>query len=172
MNKDLKGIILFAGLFLFICCLFYILMSFAILLGYTPLCTPNDEKEICLSIVLYILLTTKIFQVIGLIWMSLFGILKTKNPFIKKIFNSWSPPTVILLICFFADVSVNFLILYINENFYKDYIWTYNFYFSLSVNFLLIFIISILYQVIKLIKNKINQEKPWSARQRNPWQLL
>ena len=165
MNKDLKGIILFAGLFLFICYILFVLLFFVQVLSFTPICSNNDEKEVCLSIALIAIFTTKIFQVIGLAGMSFFGIIKTHNPFIKKIFNSWIVPCTILLLCILIDFCIKFIT--------RDYFdKSYEIFYSLTGNFIVIFIISILYQVIKLIKNKINQEKPWSARRWNSWQLL
>ena len=172
MNKDLKGIILFAGLFLFICVLLLVLTLIIQVLELTPLCQPSDEKEICTALIIYAILTTKFFQIIGLIWMSIYGTKKTHNPLIKKIFNTWKIPTLIFLICTIFDACINFIIYSINKNFYDYYINTYNFFIALSSNFLVIFIFSIGNQIIKLIKDKIQQSKRWHARQRNSWQLL
>ncbi len=159
MNKDLKGIILFAGLFLFICWLYIILLIPVQILECTPLCSPFDEKEICLSLKIYVLLLTKLFQVIGLTCISFYGILKSHNPFIVKIFNSWDVPLAILLIFFFIDISVNLFAQLIDKQFISIFIPTYNIFLALSGNFLVIYIFSIGYQFIKLIKEKIHQLK-------------
>ncbi len=149
MNKDLKGIILFAGLFLFICWLLLFLSISIEILQHTPICNPDFYTCGVLGVIM--ILTTKPIQVIGLIWMSLFGILKTKNPFIKKIFNTWTTPAIILIGCFLLDTCLCFLPFFSNS---KE---EYNRYVSLSGNFFVIFIFSIGYQFIKLIKEKIHQ---------------
>lgn len=157
MNKNLKGIIIFIGLFLFICVLLLVLTLAIQVLELTPLCQPSDEKEICTALIIYAILTAKFFQIIGLIWMSIYGIQKTHNPLIKKIFNTWKVPTLIFLICILFDTCINFIIYAINKNFYDYYITTYNFFVALSGNFLVIFIFSIGNQIIKFIKDKIHR---------------
>ena len=172
MNKDLKGIILFAGLFLFICYLFLFFLLLINTLRWTPVCGFNDDKDICISLVILASLVTKFFQIIGLICMSFYGIHKTDNLFIKKIFNSWSFPTIIFLISILLDYCFTFLLHLINTDFTSKFNETYNNYFALSRNFVVIYIFSIGYQFIKLIKEKIQQLRRWSTRQRNSWQLF
>lgn len=163
INKDVKGVIKFLLLFLFVCLLPYLILVSNLPKLYSDYLTSTCDPDIrfCGAVeFILIMLGLKIIQSLTMLIVSIKTIKLNNNPLLLKIFNTFKVPFLILLICVNTDILVNMWMN--NYNLHnkilsgREYIDvdSYNIFCSLTVNFAVVFIVALINNIRLFIKSK------------------